>query len=122
MGSNSIQAMLDDEALVVRGGLMKLVTTRISVDTCLARRGYYGLSFFGDNDLSLDEIVDLGPIEHAMVRVSTAGRVRQAGYEPERTGTYPHLTVRFDISPTDDELVELAAAFDSAIPNPGLAD
>jgi hypothetical protein len=110
---------LEDEALVVRGGHMELIPLRIAVDACMARHSFYGLSFFGDNGLSLERIVSLAGLEHTHVRVTTMGRLRAMGHEPARWGAYPHLSLRFEVSPTDGELVDLAGTFDEAIPSPG---
>jgi hypothetical protein len=57
-----------------------------------------------------------------MIRVSTVRRLRQIDREPFRSGAHPHLTIRFEMRPSDDELTRLAAAFDPPIPNPQLTD
>jgi hypothetical protein len=102
---------------------MQVVPMRFALDTCERRYGFYGLSFFGDNDLSVEQIVALAGsrLEHLRVRVSTVGQLRACGLEPFRSGEFPHLSVRFEVSPSDEELVELAEAFDPAISNPGRA-
>ena len=94
----------------------------MAIDACLARFGFYGLSFWGDDGLTVEQIVTLAALEHTMIRVSTVRRLRRIDLDPFRSGAYPHLTIRFEVSPSDDELSRLAAAFDPPIPNPQLAD
>jgi hypothetical protein len=95
---------LNDQAYVIRGGLMVIITLRIAIDLCMARRKFYGLSFFGDNGLLVDETARLAGMANHRMRVSTVGGIRSAGFEPIRSGEYPHLSVRFEVIPTDDEL------------------
>lgn len=99
---------------------MDVPAMRIALDTCKERFGFYGLSFWGDDGLSVDEIAALARLPNARIRVSTVGRLRALGLELSRFGRYPHLTLRFEISPTDEELAELAKTFDSDIPNPAV--
>ena len=109
---------LNDQAYVIRGGLMRIVTLRVAIDTCMVRLGFYGLSFFGDNDLAIDEVALHAALPNPRMRVSTVAALRSIGREPLRSGEYPHLSVRFEVSPSDDELERLVAVFDDAIPNP----
>lgn len=112
---------LDDQAVLIRGGLMEIVTLRHAIETCRALRGFYGLSFFGDNGLSVDETARHAKLPNGRIRVSEVGRLRIVGHEPYRSGEYPHLTVRFEVSPTDEDLAELVEAFDADIPNPHIS-
>jgi hypothetical protein len=111
---------LADEAWVVRGGIMRLVTLRVAIDLCLERHGFYGLSFFGDNGLSVTEIVQLADdrLPQPLIRISNMERIREAGFEPYRSLEYPHLTVRFEMNPSDEELERLTERFDEPVPNP----
>lgn len=111
---------LDDDALVVRGGLMRIPTLRYAVDLCKVRHDFYGLSFFGENDASLDAITRAAGsrLENGQIRMSTVGRMREVGFEPYRSGEYPHLSVEFQWNPSDDDLERLVAVFDEPIPNP----
>jgi hypothetical protein len=93
---------LGDEAFVIRGGLMELLPLRIALDTCQARWDFHGLSFYGDDGLSVPQIVEASDIQHPRIRV-TAGRIRAIGRQVERFGQHPHLTLRFEISPSDEE-------------------
>lgn len=104
--------------MVVRYGLMELDHLRIAVDRCKEARGYYGLSFFGENDLSVLEIVTVAARPHRWVRVTTHGILRRQGFELRRSGGYNHLVHRFDDRPDDAELRLLAGLFDPPIRNP----
>lgn len=101
---------------------MEVATLRIAVETCQERHGLYGLSFWGDNGLTLDEIATLAGLPQSRVRVSTVGVLRSAGLEPVRSGRHPHLTIKWGTSPTDDELESLARLFSEDVPNPALED
>ena len=110
---------LADETFVIRGGLMEIVPLRIAIEACRRRAGFYGLSFCGENSLSVPEITRLTTrLPQPRIRVSTIGRLRALGYELYRSGPRPHLTLKFEISPTDSGLKELVGAFGPDIPNP----
>jgi hypothetical protein len=109
---------LIDETLVIRGGLMELVPLRQALQTAHAVIGFYGLSFWGDNGLSFDQVCFEAQIRNGRVRVSTVGRLRSLGHEPFRSGSFPHLSVRFELPPTDEELEALVGVFDPVVPNP----
>ncbi|MDQ3958305.1 MAG: hypothetical protein M3273_08305 [Actinomycetota bacterium] len=61
---------LRDDAIIVRFGLMKPAHIRDSVERCRLIRGFYGLSFFGENDLSVYEICAEAQSPHAWIRVA----------------------------------------------------
>ena len=105
---------LDDDALVVRGGLMELAGLRTAVETGYRRDGYFSLSFFGENGMSVEEIIRAardaspGALPHKQIRLTTAGRfAHEIGRKPHREGEVPHLEVRFETNPTDEELLEI---------------
>lgn len=97
---------------------MGIVTLRNAIETCKVWRGFYGLSFYGDNGLSVEETAKLAKLRNTKLRVSGMYQLREIGHEPERDGEYPHLSLRFPVSPTDDELEELVSVFAEPIPNP----
>lgn len=109
---------LSDDALVIRGGLMEVASLRISVETCLRVEGFYGLSFFGADGLSIQQIATLAALPNGRIRVARMGALRGIGREPTPRGSFPHLSLEFPTSPTDVELEELAGVFGSDIPNP----
>jgi hypothetical protein len=100
---------------------MEVISLRISLETCLEIHGFYGLSFFGDNGLTVEEIAALAREErlrNQQIRVSTIGRLRGLSLDPFRSGDYPHLTIKWEVMPSDDELERLVGLFDAPIPNP----
>jgi hypothetical protein len=113
---------LADECVVVRGGLLEVRSLRHSVEVCATRLGFYGLSLRGENGLTFEETCRRARLRNLVVRVSTVGLLRELGHEPYRSGRSPHLTIEFDLRPTDDELRAVAGAFDPAVPNPHPAD
>ncbi len=107
-----------DDCVVVRGGLMGVLALRQSLEACRARLGFKGLSFWGENGMTVKEICLQARLRNSRIRVSSVGRLRALGLEPYRSGPRPHLSVRFEGSPTDEELWRLARAFHPDIPNP----
>lgn len=101
---------------------MGVLTLRQSPETCRARMGFYGLSFWGENGMTVKEICLQARMRNLRIRVSSVGRLRALGHEPYRSGSAPHLTVRFRVAPSDQDLWRLARAFDPDIPNPRLRD
>ena len=81
--------------------------------------GFYNLSFWGDDLLdSVERVTEVSPIPNARVRVARLGSVRSLGYDPYPSEPWPHITVRFEEEPTDNDLDDLVALFGSPIPNP----
>jgi hypothetical protein len=107
-----------DETVVVRGGVMALVTVRESVDTGYEQESDYNLSFWGENGYSYVELLAVAPRPNGQIRLSTIGALRALGYDPFRSDPWPHVTVRFEAEPTDDELERLIDVFGEPIPNP----
>ncbi len=102
---------------------MELPSLRNALQTSWVETGNYELSFFAANELSVSEIAaaaqrPIPRLPHAKVRVSTIGQVRSLGLEPVSEGLFPHVVIRFEISPTDSQLMELASAFGDPIANP----
>jgi hypothetical protein len=113
---------LADDCLVIRGGLMELTTLKNSLAACIVQRGFFGLSLWGENGLSVGEVCDAARLRNLRVRVSTVGRLRALGMEPFRSGRPPHLSLRFDTAPLDEDLERLADAFGPPVGNPRRAD
>ncbi|MBA2427100.1 MAG: hypothetical protein H0V60_08480 [Actinobacteria bacterium] len=115
---------LKSDAIVVRGGEMTLPNLRQALQTSYVQDDEYALSFFGANDMTVEEIIEAargaypGCLQNKKVRLSTAGRLAEAGFRIEKDGLPPHLAIKFQISPTDANLEALTGAFDSGIVNP----
>jgi hypothetical protein len=111
---------LHDDASVVRGGLMEMHWLRESIADGYVAAGTFDLSFWGENGMSVDEIVRAAGsgLPQGRIRVSTVGALRANANEPYRSEPWPHLTVMFSREPTDNELEALVGAFGEAVPNP----
>ena len=97
---------------------MRVQDLAVACDRCYAVRGLYGLSFFGENDLTLDEIVAAGGAPHRWVRCTRYGNLREAGYRLRRDGPNNHLLLTFPRRPSKRKLSVLRGLFDPALPNP----
>jgi hypothetical protein len=97
---------------------MRLDILHVSVETCFRDEGFFGLSFFGDNDLSEEEVARRAKIRNGKIRTSTVGKIEAAGFSLNRRGDFPHLSMRFEERPSDDVLRRLVEQFDGPKPNP----
>jgi hypothetical protein len=93
---------LSDDAVLIRGGNMRLGALRRSARDDLPCLGRLGLSVFGADGVSPAEILAAipGRFPWQVVRLSTAGAVRRGGFEVEPTGQAMHQTIWL---PGDDE-------------------
>lgn len=81
--------------------------------------GIYALSVFSVPEMTADEIAQGVPLRHSMIRVSTAGRLRAAGYEVVSSpGPLGHADLLLPNPPTNDDWRALDAAFDPSRPHP----
>jgi len=113
---------LEDEAFAIRFGLMKLEDLREAADRCFTTLGFYGLSFYGENGLSVADIAALAKKPHSHIRKTRVGQLRKVGLNVRRHGRFPHLTLGFPENPTDKELETLIGVFDGPEPNPHPAE
>ena len=98
---------------------MKVKDLKTSINACIRLTGYPALSFWGENGLSEEEIVKrFIRSPWGWVRVSTVGRLKEAGFPLRRTPPRGHLQLRFTESPTDETLEKLVEMFDEPIENP----
>ena len=97
---------------------MDLVSVRTSIATGFAQYAVYDLSFWGEDGYSHDQVLAMVNLPNPRVRLSSVGALRGLGYEPVRTQPWPHLEVRFETDPTDEELERLIRVFEAPIPNP----
>jgi hypothetical protein len=86
------------------------------------RLGLYGVSAFAGRTPSTTaaEVVSEATIPHRVIRATTVQRIRAAGFEIEWSFARPHCTIDLGLEPTEAKVVELMAAFDPPVPNPGL--
>jgi hypothetical protein len=111
---------LPDGALVVRGGVMHPRATLEAARDALAVMGTPAVSVFAGDaaTVSVEDLVDMGPIPHASICISTVGRLRAAGFVIRRTGRYPHCSVELGARPSIAAATRLTTAFDGPVPNP----
>lgn len=103
---------------------MTLLTLRNALQTSYVQDDEYALSFFGENDMNVAEIIEAareaypGCLQNKKLRLSTPGRLAAAGFPIERDGVPPHLAIKFPIMPSDASLEALTDAFGPGIVNP----
>lgn len=109
---------LEDDAVIVRFGLMAVSSLRDSVGRCHATRGLYALSFFGENRMTVEEIARAAAAPHRWMRTTTHGALAALGHRLTREGPNNHLMLRFGREPSDADLEALTALFDAPRRNP----
>ncbi len=114
MGEDDLEA----ETFAIRFGYMRLDDLREAVDRCFTTLGFYGLSFYGEDRLSVADIAELAGKPHSFLRKAKVGQLREIGFDVRRQGRFPHLTMTFPERPTDLLLESLADVFDDPEPNP----
>jgi hypothetical protein len=109
----------DEAAIVLRAGIMSPGNVRRAADRTLALYEVYGISVEGVIDSTVQEACRRDRIaSYRHVRLSTFGRVRQAGFALLATFDHPHFTLLLpDLS--ELTLARLDRCFDPPIPNPG---
>lgn len=81
--------------------------------------GFHALSVFSAVGKTADEIARGVPLPHSMIRESTVGRLRDAGYDVmSSAGPRGHADLVFPGPPSDDDWLRLDTSFDPARPNP----
>jgi len=109
---------LENEAFVVRFGAMRLEDLQEAIARCFTTLGFYGLSFYGENRLTVADIAALAKKPHTQIRKARIGQLRSSGFEIRRYGRFPHLTLRFNEKPADIDLTRLIGVFDDPESNP----
>jgi hypothetical protein len=111
---------LPDDAVVVRGGLMKRDRIIASALVSFKEAGSYGLSVWAAPDRNTDEIVRLarshGPqyLPHGQIRTTTVGRLRP--YTLEEDDPEGHYLLKLPTPPADADWDAIEQAFDDARP------
>lgn len=80
--------------------------------------GFYGISAWGGTEVSVDDLIVAGNVRNGFITISTAGRIRGAGFVIELTMGPRHCTIDLGEYPTDDVLSALRATFGDFVPNP----
>jgi hypothetical protein len=118
---------LDDDQVVVRGGLNELDTLRAAVENAVddPQVGRYEITvIIGVRGEAVGDIAARTALlrRHRKVRQSTVGALRRLGLEPVDCETDGHCQVVFGRQPTDEELLAFARAFGPAEPNPAYGE
>lgn len=110
---------MPDDALVIRGGKMEnLGGLRDAAVDFFDGFGFYGISAWGGIDVEINDLIVAGSVLNGTIAVSTAGRIRQAGFVVELTMGPRHCTIDLGEYPTDDVLWAFRKAFADFVPNP----
>lgn len=109
----------DDATVVLCAGVMSRDNVRRAAERTFAVHAVYGISVEGVIDTTVQEACRGERISgYRRVRLSTFGRVREAGFALLATFDHPHFTlVLADIS--ELTLARLDRCFDDPIANPG---
>lgn len=109
----------DDATIVLRAGVMTVENARRAAERTFVLYAVYGISVEGVIDTTVQEACRTERIAgYRRVRLSTFGRLREAGFAVLATFDHPHFTlVLADLS--ELTLARLDRCFDVPIPNPG---
>ncbi len=128
-GSTHLPIVLRDEDLpadavvIVRGGVLGLEATRLGAQDNYNVCGYFAISVEAALDATWEELCRTSPRiagRYNKVRLSTAGRIRSAGFPLLPTEDRPHYDIVLaDVA--DATIERLVAAFDEPVENPGNA-
>lgn len=105
------------ETQILRGGLCRLEALRDSAEDCFAVKGYWGVSGWAADDMTVAELVSsLGAkLPHSKMRMVATKDLLNAGFRVEYTGIEHHVTIYFDQKPTDTDLQRLGNLFSSPV-------
>lgn len=109
----------DDATIVLRAGVMSADNVTRAAERTFALYAVYGISVEGVIDTTVQEACRGDRVaSYRQVRLSTFGRVREAGFALLASFDHPHFTlVLADLS--EVTLARLDRCFDEPIPNPG---
>ncbi len=110
--------VLDDDAVVVRGGDLDGDVLRADALRNHQIYGTYGISVFAARGITVDELAQQPPlVRFGLLTIITAGVLRAAGLRLEATGRNPrHFDVSFD--ELDDGVARLLACEHREMVNP----
>jgi hypothetical protein len=108
---------LPDDALVIGGGTLRRTDLERSVETSIPKLGRPALSVFSaEVRVPADLIESAGArLRHPQLCLSSAGRLRVAGFELQQTFEPPHYSVWLDETNWREQLRAFGAAFDPPV-------
>ena len=109
----------DDATVVLRAGVMSADNVTRAAERTFALYAVLGISVEGVIDTTVQEACRGDRVaSYRRIRLSTFGRVREAGFALLATFDHPHFTLALaDLS--ELTLARLDRCFDAPIPNPG---
>lgn len=114
----------NDTVVVIRAGVMEAQSVRRTATDSFDDFGAYLVSVEAVLEGTVEETCRTSPRiggRYGKVRISTAGRLRAAGFVLLATFDRPHFDIAVpDVS--DTTLARLGGCFDPPIPNPGRID
>lgn len=118
-----LRIRLPDDALVLRGGVSSEKSIRRALEKTHRRTGHWAVSGAAGVDIDVETLLGVYPLPHASIRQTTAGVLRDNGFEPVPTGPPGHCTIFFPVrreSPrvTDDLIYRFRDLLDPPEPNP----
>lgn len=110
----------DDTVVVIRGGEMASEDVRRTARDAFEETGIYSLSVYLTLDAPVDELCRGEPFlaRYGKVRLSTAGRLRRAGFVLLATLARPHYDIVLPDT-SDGTLLRVEQCFDAPVLNPG---
>ena len=116
-----VEDLPDDAVVIVRAGVLGSETVRRTADDSKVDYGFYGVSVEAALDTDWEELCRTSSRIagiYKKVRLSTAGRIRGAGFPLLPTQDRPHYDIVLaDL--TERTVDRLIAAFDEPVVNPG---
>jgi hypothetical protein len=101
---------------------MKTLDLKTAAETAMAKEGRYALSFWTLPDVTADALALRVALQlnrqGGSFRVSTVGRMAEAGFDLVDLRADGHCAVLLAGVPTEEDCEALRAPFDAPIPNP----
>lgn len=109
---------LDDTAVLVRGGRLRVAHVVARAELCERRLGFAGVSVAHAATGRLEDLCDLSPrlLDYRQCAVTTAGRVRRH-FPIAPTGASPHFSIVLPSADVSTARV-LCGLFDEGVPLP----
>ena len=120
----SREIRLPDDALVMRGGTLQRSDLEKAVLKAKRVMHRAGLTVYAADVNTPGDLYNLKPLPHAQLCFTTAGRLREAGFELEQTFETPHYTAWLPPDDEEDEgfwLQMFCRAFDQPVPRADVA-
>lgn len=98
---------LPDDALVIRGGVSSAKSIRSNAEQTRRKTGQWAISGAAGIGIDLDTLCAAYPMPQQSLRRTSAGALRDAGYDVALTGATGHCTIFFPLEPSQPQPPEL---------------